>query len=353
MQNPLPVQTKHLKRMTDAQGLIHAARGDMPDRFAGYHTAENADALRLCALVSDTIEADIFRTLAKTYYAFLNKARRDDDTVHHRRDAWGKWHDNDQDTLVQSRLALALSAVMVSELPIDMRLSAADWWKQLLAQTKKAHSPVAAANWLLALGQLRSADPGRDLEQAQALASWLVKDCYHSIRSNEWEWFEPHWFPHAANIATAMWRAYKMLGEERYVTVARTTTDFAIDHLFEQDTLMPVGTNGQWSRSTGKARFDQLPAETFSIVEMLCTAHHCTGEDYYANHASLAKQWFTGRNIHGQNMLDAQTGGCYDALTHDDVNDNQGAQAIVAALSTQAVLSSTPVTDTQPIGIPS
>jgi len=263
---------EHLRRVTDARALMQAARGDCPDRFAGYDAIDNADALRLCALGSDSVQEDTFQRLAGVYYGFLSRGRREDGGVSHFRDAKGRWRDGGDDALVQSVLARALAAVLVSELPIQTRLSAADWWADLIKHADRVRSPRAAANWLLAFGQLHSADPGRDLDRAQALARWLVEDCYYPSRSSDWEWFEPWWTPRAACIPAGLWSISELLGQRRLRKVAQATTQFVIDHLFEDGLLLPVGHRGGWSRSAGKPVFDQLPAETCGIVELLCTA---------------------------------------------------------------------------------
>ena len=334
-----PPRLEHLRRMTDARGLMRAARGDCPDRFAGYDAVDNADALRLCALGSESIEADALHVLARTYDAFLSRGRCQDGRVHHACDAKGRWTDNGDDSLVQSRVARALAAVIVSELPIRMRLSAARWWRELITCADKAWSPRAAANWLIAFGQLRAADPGRDLDRAEALARWLVEDCFYPTRSSDWEWFEPRWAPSAAIIPAGLWSAYELLSERRFASVARVTTHFAIDHLFEDGLFLPVGSGGGWSTSVSKAIFDQAPAETCSVVELLCVAERVTGLSSYGQFAGYAARWFEGNNVKGASLIDLDSGGCRDALTADGIHPDQGSSAIVSYLLTHAALS--------------
>jgi len=335
----------HLKRLTDSHGIIHDAQLDFPDRFGGYAAVENTDALRLCALASDTVDADTLSTLAGVYFTFLTQARRRDAGVYHHCDPMGQWHNNGDDLLVQSRLACALSSVIVSELPIKMRLTAAEWWRDLLGHADNVRFPVAAANWLIALGTLRAADPGKDLDRTEALARWLVEDCYYPVRSGDWEWFESRWAPGAANIPAALWQAYFMLGERRYAGVAEVTTQFVIDHLFEDDMLMPVGTHGGWSRNTSKAAFDQLPAEVCAVAELLQLAERVSEEPEYRRYAQAAAGWFAGNNIHDAEMIDEKDCGCYDSLTITGPNKNQGASAIVSYLLTQAAITiNTPIT---------
>ncbi len=338
----------HLRRMTDARGLIHSARGDCPDRFAGYDTIDNADALRSCALGSESVEADAFHTLARIYYTFLSRGRCDDGRVHHTCDARGRWKDDGDDALLQSRVARALSAVIVSELPIKMRLSAADWWRELIKQSGEARSPCAAANWLIALAQLRVADPGRDLDRGQALARWLVEDCFYPTRSSDWEWLERRWAPRAACIPAGLWSAYEMLGERRYATVARVTTQFVIDNLFEDGLFLPVGNRGGWSASASKAIFDQLPAETCSVVELLCAAERTSGSGVYGQFADFAARWFEGNNVKGAGLIDPESGGCRDAVTADGIDGNQGGAATVSYLLTHATLSTRTVIVEEP-----
>ncbi len=339
MLSDVTIRLDHLKRLTDSLGLIRCARGEVPDRFAGYSAVDNADALRLCAMVSDTAEGEIFHGLACTYFRFLTRARIADGRVHHACNAWGKWHDWDDDSLVQSRVALALAAVMVSELPIKLRLAAAHWWPTLLAHSQSARTPISAANWLRAITQLHSADPGRDLKRAEKIAQWLVEECYYPIRAAEWEWFESRWQAGGAAIPAALWSAFAVFEESRLAIVARATTEFAIENMFVDEMLMPVGVPGGWPRYKSKAGFDQLPSEVCDIVDLFCTAERVDGAKQYGFYSENAAAWFTGQNVHGLSMIDAQTGACFDALTSSGTSPNQGASAIVSVLTAQAYLS--------------
>ena len=119
--------------------------------------------------------------------------------MHHGCDANGTWQDVRDEALVQSRLARALAAVTVSELPIRLRLAAAEWWGRLLPRADHAPTPVSAAHWLIALASLQGANPGKDLRRAAQLARY-VKACYEASHSSEWEWFETTWTAGAAVI---------------------------------------------------------------------------------------------------------------------------------------------------------
>lgn len=344
----------HLRRLTDPRGLLKAALGECPDRSAGYDTMDNIEALRLCALGSETVDADVVQPLAKIYFGFLTRARLDDGRVQHACDPLGNWRETTNDTVLQSCLARGLAAVIVSELPIQMRLAAAEWWSSLLPHADHARVPVAAANWLLAFGQLRTADPGRDLARAAKLANWLLEDCYYAIQSTGWEWFESRWTARGACIPAALWQANLMLGDKRFAGVAERTTQFVIDHVFSDECFAPVGTRGSWHRQTTKPMFDQFPAETCSVVEFLHIVQQATSDLTYGQLAADAARWFTGNNLHGVSLIDAQSGGCYDALKSEGVDRDQGAGASLAYLLSHAILNTAqPISaDANPYCIP-
>lgn len=338
MNRGLVARIDHLRRLTDPRGLLHAAAGDCPDRSEGYRTIENADALRLCALASEGAEADTCRTLARVYFSFLTKARMEDGRARHACDAHGGWHNDDDEMLVQARLARALASVIVSELPIPMRLSAASWWRALLPHARDVRTPLAAGTWLAAIGQLRTADPGRDPGIARSLADWLVEDCYYAVRSSDWEWFETRWSREAATCVTGLWYAAEILGEDRYRVVAGAMTRFVMTHLFRAGMLVPVGTRGGWARHNTRATFDQEPQEACTIVELLSVAARVSGESLYADYAAVAAEWFTGNNVRAESLVCRETGGCYRAIRSGGLDPGQPGGAVLAWLLSQAAL---------------
>lgn len=348
---------EHLRRLTDSRGLLHAAIGDCPDRFAGYDALDNADALRLCAQVSHAVAGDQVHTLARTFFECLRRARRDDGRVYLVCDVRGIWSNGVvdlprvgggltgpfawegrrgmDDALIQSRLARALAAVIVSELPIAIRLTAADWWRELIPHADEARSAQAAANWLIAIGQLHAADPGRDLDRAQRLADWLTDECYATYARPGWNWFMPQWEIGAACIAEGMWHAGEMLDQPRYTAIAEASTRFLMAELFKGHRLDLPGTGGEWPAASAGGRYAQSPLDVAALVELLCTAERISGDHDYGDYAERAARWFSGGNRQAVSLVDPSTGGCHDLLTAAGVHPNQGAPAIVAYLLTE------------------
>jgi hypothetical protein len=321
----------HLQRLTDRRGLLCAAVEDRPDPLQGYRAVDNADALRLCVASLAHQPTDRLLSLAQTCFDMLLNGQTGDGRVHHHCDIHGRWTDDQDDDVVQSRLARALAAVLASDLPIELRLTAGQWWDVLVDRAAWFQSPIAAANWLMAIQQLDSEESTRHVTDAQKLAAYLDK-CYSSTRWSDWEWFEPDWQPEAAGIPNGLFAACSLLGGRRHLEVAEITTRFIIDHLFEDGLFLPVGTRGGWSAFVEKAVFDQTPAEALSVVELLCTAGAVTLKPVYGEYADYALRWFTGNNFRGECLIDPATGGCASAITSDGTDTNLSASATVACL---------------------
>jgi hypothetical protein len=59
-------------------------------------------------------------------------------------------------------------------------------------------------------------------------------------------------------------------------------------------------------------------------------AYEVTGDPAWPDDARRCFDWFLGRNDLGLALYDETTGGCRDALLHDHINENQGAESTLA-----------------------
>ncbi len=94
---------------------------------------------------------------------------------------------------------------------------------------------------------------------------------------------------------------------------------------------MPVG---GWRPGVPKHRFDQQPIEAAATADACATAAAITGDERWDAPLFRAIAWFLGDNDTQTVMYDPLTGGCYDGLTADGPNLNQGAESTLALVST-------------------
>jgi hypothetical protein len=122
---------------------------------------------------------------------------------------------------------------------------------------------------------------------------------------------------------------------QRYVEVAMNSLRWLIDSQYsESGHFVPIGCHGFYHRGTVHAQFDQQPIETYAMVAACLDAYRITGDTSWHHQAKLVSDWFLGHNDLQIPLVDQATGACYDGLQHNWVNQNQGAESVLAFLLT-------------------
>jgi hypothetical protein len=96
--------------------------------------------------------------------------------------------------------------------------------------------------------------------------------------------------------------------------------------------FVPIGSQGFYSKGSGKARFDQQPLEAGGTVSACLQAYRATGDERWRTQAWTAFNWFLGDNDLKTALYDTGTGGCRDGLHPDRANENQGAESTLSFL---------------------
>lgn len=91
--------------------------------------------------------------------------------------------------------------------------------------------------------------------------------------------------------------------------------------------------------------FDQQPLEAWAMADAAVRAAEVTRDHGWMSAAHLAVTWFMGENDQRIRLYDSESGGCFDGLTEDGVNLNQGAESTLSALGALLAL-------LKPVGAP-
>ena len=132
-----------------------------------------------------------------------------------------------------------------------------------------------------------------------------------------------------------MFCLYRLTGDKKTLNIANNTMGFLCDTLFARGYLNIIGNEGWYQKGSSPARFDQQPVDAASTAFACLEAYNATGKIEYLEKANASYQWYHGRNIHGLSLYDKNSGGCFDALTANGVNLNQGAESILSLLLTE------------------
>jgi len=270
------------------------------------------------------------RRLVTTYLSFVHYAQR--------RDGWFQnfltydqnFVDREGSEDCFGRSVRACAQVLASRLHPNIKQTARHLLERARPRFAEIQAPRARALLLIALDDIRRALPGEDWprETARPIAHSLAA-LYRSQAEPGWRWFEPI-LTYCNGLLP--WSLFAS-GEPDCLPVARESLAFLHEVMAAGECLDPVGCHGWYRRGGERARFDQQPVDADSFVQACLAGWRATGEEHYREWAQLGLDWFFGRNVHALALYDPSTGGCFDGLTAEGLNQNQGAESCVVFLS--------------------
>ncbi|MDR1617222.1 MAG: hypothetical protein LBR98_09485 [Syntrophomonadaceae bacterium] len=318
---------KHLLTMTDEYGILQFSVLDQPDPDSGYTIDDNSRGL-IVSLGMNGGEA-----LSVIYVNNLYRAQQTD----------GNWSNlflkgqycsrfNSEDSVGRSLLAcsLAASATCAHTSLIGWRILE----KQLI-KAENFRSPRAISYAILALtkGPACLLRDNKKWGLLNLLCSRLLT-FYHQSKSASWYWFEDTVTYCNSVMPHALWSAYKIIPDKKVLICAQDSLQFLNNLQFLPGYLNVIGNGGWYQREKPglPPLYDQQPVEAASAAFACYEAYTAAGSPQYYQQFKLARQWFHGKNLNSQTLIDKKSGGCYDGLTPVGTNLNQGAESLLSYL---------------------
>ena len=332
------IKLDHLLRMTDPTGLLEHAVFAVPNYPEGYATDDNARALIVAILLNGlgASAPDGSADLASRYLAFLWLAF-DPDTKRFRNclSYERHWQEPEGSEDSHGRALWGLGTVLGRSRDAGLRGAAGRMFELAVPAAIEFKSPRACAFALLGVQEYLDSFP-RDraaLAASVALANRLLNS-YRANRSDDWKWFESGLTYSNARLPQALVRAGVRAGSEEMVTAGLEALDWlvALQHCEVKGHFVPIGSQGFYSKTTERARFDQQPVEACAMISACLQAYRATGKGRWRKEAWSAFNWFLGDNDLQIALYDPTTGGCRDGLHPDRANENQGAESTLSFL---------------------
>ena len=128
----------------------------------------------------------------------------------------------------------------------------------------------------------------------------------------------------------ALLAAHLSTGNPSCLKIALDSLDFLVETHIANGVFIPIGTEGWYVKGGERAIYDQQPIEASCMVEAAMLAHVVTGEDRYLETVKTAYEWYHGGNTRNVVLINGVTGTCYDGITPEGLNRNQGAEATLS-----------------------
>jgi len=331
----------HFLRLTDDTGIMQHAIHTVPDRRHGYCTDDNARALETMVRLYRQRKDAISLRLIEVYLAFLLHARREDGAFNNFMSFDRRFLAPVRSEDATPRTIEALGALIAWPPRPSLAQLACTIFKDAVVAV--SFSLRGRAYEILGLADyLKGFPDDLDMRREMKLAADEMMQTYQFAATMDWQWFEDRLVYENAVMPHALFVASRVLKNDDYRKVAVDTCQFLLDTTYVDDHFSFVGCDGWYPKGGKKARFDQQPIDAAAMVRMLRAAFDATGEAHYLELKRKAFDWFLGENDGHAAVFDFASKGCFDGLTPDGVNANQGAESLIsytlAHLSIEEVL---------------
>ncbi len=320
-----------LKSLTDETGMFQHSKYTTVDRKEGYTTDDNARALIAALRHRMVYGGEESLGLAETYLTFLYHMQEEDGRFHNLLGYDRGFKDDVGSEDCMGRALWACGYTLISDTTEGMKLLAKEIIDRSLPQSRAFTSPRAWAFTVLGLRHYHEAAPDDSniLTNMREFADGLV-NLYQAEADDDWRWLEPYLTYSNARIPQALFSAYEFAKEESYLDVAEGSLNFLIEAQMVEGCFAPIGSDGWFYKRGLRALYDQQPIEASCTVDAALAAWRITGKEHYRNAAQAAFDWYHGRNLKGAVLYNPETGTCYDGITPEGLNQNQGAEATLS-----------------------
>ena len=330
------IKLNHLRNLTDGVGCIQFAKLSVPDSSSGYTADDNSRALIVSTLHDKIYNSEISKELSKIYLNFLEK-------VH---DEEGKFNDleSGNENLIPSsedsigRTMWALGHLIYNSKNQEFIEKAKKLFDTSYNLVDNLSSPRAKAFSIIGLYYYyKKYQKEEVISKIKKLVDSLIES-YKKEATEEWNWFESSLTYSNSKLSEVLFLAYDLTKQEEYLEIAEKTLDFLSNLVFFKDELSPIGQNGWYNRNGKRSFFDQQPIDASSMVQTYLIAYSITKNKKYYENAVLAFNWFLGKNHLKEMIYNEITGGCYDGLSKNSINLNQGAESTIEYLISRLML---------------
>jgi hypothetical protein len=327
---------EHLQHLSDSTGVVQHAIYSIADHAHGYCTDDNARALILTVLLEELgKDSSDVHSLASRYAAFLNNAfNRETGRFRNFLSFDRCWLEEDGSDDSQGRALWALGTCIGRSRRAGMVAWAREVFHRALPACEQTTSPRTWALGIMGIHEYlrRYSGDRAAATMSQQLADRLA-DMYEATATDAWPWFENIATYNNAKLSQALITHGRWSDDPRTAEIGMKSLRWLCDiQLSPQGRFRPIGSNG-FSREGGVAAvFDQQAIEAHAMVSASIEAFAVSQDPFWSEQAHLAFDWFLGRNDLGQPIYDPSTGGCFDGLMENQVNENQGAESTLAFL---------------------
>jgi hypothetical protein len=211
-----------------------------------------------------------------------------------------------------------------------MRDWARTWFDRTAEALAELDSPRTIAFTMLGAAEMLATGPHPVATRILADGGRTLHALLDAARRPDWAWFEAVLAYDNPRLPQALIAAGLALANREWIDAGLDTLRFIADfQTSEAGHFRPVGSEG-FGREFDALPFDQQPLEAQAAIEAAATAYAASGDAAWIDHAEMAYRWYFGANDRGVVLADLASGRCRDGVTPRGINENCGAESILA-----------------------
>ena len=326
-----PFSLDHLKLLTDYTGMLQHAKYTVPNFKTGYCTDDNARALMAMTMAYHQRKQPGIDRLITRYLSFLHYMQNEDGTFRNLLSYDKKYLDENGTEDAFGRTIWALGYMVKYAPNVSMQTFAMEMFRKAVPRFNDLKHIRGLANTMIGLSYYlhKHSYDERQMSLLYTLKERLL-DHYRQRSDPDWHWFEDMVTYDNGIIPLALFHYYEVINDEEVLEAACATTDWLDSLVFQRSYLSPIGNQGWYPRDGEIPMYDQQAIDAMAMILLYYRAYSVTKEVAYLKRMFKAFLWFLGDNTLGVPVYDHKTGGCYDGLEENGINENQGAESTLA-----------------------
>ncbi len=329
---------KAVERLTTQMGILQHAQGIVPYYKEGYSLDDNARAIIVSQMAYSRFGDSKYLNYLTGYLSFLLLMRHNDGTVSNLLSYDNRIIDGklSEDTFGRSVWAVGFLIQKCNNNSIFK--VAHELFHAFLQNIDHLNHSRGLANTILGLYYYirKFPDQVQQLENLTMLADKLCMH-YEEHSISKWNWFDAEITYDNGLLPAALYMAYLITHNQRYLTIANRSAAFLEDVCFTNNRLSLVGNKTWGNNSKGKSNVGQQPIDAAAMVILYDAQYKALRENRSVELLKKSFQWFFGENDLNIPLYDSQNEGVYDGLEEIEVNLNQGAESNITYLMARLI----------------
>ena len=317
--------------MCDGTGMFQHSIGIVPDRRHGYCLDDNVRALMLMGVADAMPQAERSR-LGIVFASFVQHAWNPDLGRFRNFMAFDRsWCEDVGSDDSNGRTLWALGHAAIHAPEPGLRAWALDWFNRTAPALAQMESPRAVAFTMLGAVEVLRAHP----DHAEALGivergGRLLHALLATARRPDWAWFEAVLAYDNPRLSQALIAAARITGRSDWRAAGLDSLAFiAAQQRSSTGNFRAIGSES-FHKQYESLPFDQQPLEAWAAIDAVAVAWQETADPLWLDHAEAAYRWYFGANDRGVVLGDVASGRCRDGINPQGVNENCGAESILA-----------------------